>query len=451
MGKILSSWLGWAGSATLVLAQIPNPNPSPAPAFFPNQPAVPPANPMLPQFRPQPQPLGQPPVALPPAMPLPPQMLPQSIVPNQPQGVPGTQAPAETGEIAGNSEIKLPSPEIAMRFDANSLGVRRMTNSWQIWSGTRVFRDFGSAGEDANEAARAIRELRPTDWVVIGGSRPVVEYGLTNGKAHIPTFPPKSSRTIDLNSVRAEAVRGVWVLRDDANILLNFGNQRSDAEQAAAVCKRYGFNRLGQIGSPVPSLSYFFALPGRELNVGKPLGGNPAVSAAFQEQNLQRTGIDVPGVGFIGERLVIDSKKLELRKDKSSEWVIAHGPDTIARFGSSEWSARDGLKILQDMRVTEFCRVNADVSFFLIHGAPPNRVPFSVQATRFELETLKVRAADNGKFAIYEGVGRQLFPVASKEEGEALIRLLKHFKFDQVCQLGLSARSGLKFLAKAGR
>ena len=35
------------------------------------------------------------------------------------------------------------------------------------------------------------------------------------------------------------------------------------------------------------------------------------------------------------------------------------------------------------------------------------------------------------------------------EEGEAIIRLLKHFQFDQMCQMGPSPKLGLMFLAKS--
>jgi hypothetical protein len=281
----------------------------------------------------------------------------------------------------------------------------------------------------------------------------MLEYGLTNGKPFIPSLPPKHSQMIDIGTVRAEAVRGVWVLRDDANILVNFGPQRNDAEQAAAVCKRYGFNRLAQIGGANPSMSILFAQLGQEL--GRTPGQNAAmngVAAVFQEQNLQRTGIEIPGVGYIGERIVIDPRKLEIkRKDRTGPWVIMSGSESLAEFGASEWSARDGLKLLQDLRVTEFCRINDQVSFFLVNGAAPSRVPFAVQSTSFDPLALRIRPASGGTVAVYEGNGRLLFPVRNEAEGEALIKLIKHYKFDQQCQMGLSTRNGLKFLARSGR
>lgn len=252
---------------------------------------------------------------------------------------------------------------------------------------------------------------------------------------------------VDLKEVRADSVRGAWVLRDAGNILLNFGPDRAGAEQAAAVCRRYGFNRVGLVGFPAPKFAYLFAAP--VAGADRPAGADPsaALVAAAQEQHLTRTGVPVPGAGFVGERLVIDHRKAEVRKDRS-EWVLAHGPDVLVRFGASEWAARDALKVVQDLRATEFCTV-AGVTFLLVNGAAPTRVPFAAQGSRFSPAGLQVRPAD-ARFAVYDGAGRQLFVVGTKEEGEQLVQVIRAFQFDQTAQVGLSPRASLRFLAKTG-
>lgn len=422
------------------------------PTFFPQQQAP---DVILPARIPQAPPAGGEPRILPPSL-LPKQtQLPKTFFPSPQTPASPQQTAPDPAQPDVRTEIALPSPEKLQRLDSSGLVVRRMTNSWQLWTGSKLFRDFGAKGEDANDAARAIRELRPTDWATIGSERSIVEYGLTNGKAFLPAFPPKNVSPIELASVRAESVRGVWVLRDDASILLNFGNQKGDAEQAAAVCQRYGFNRLARIGdASSPSLSFFFALSAPIANraVSPQTARLAGLSGHLQEQSLDRTGIEVPGVGFVGERISIDHRKLEVRRATSADgWAIMHGNVAIAKFGASEWAAKDGLRLLQDLKVTEFCRVNADVSFFLVNGQPPARVPFAVQSYRFEVDNLKLKTADTGGVAVYEANGRKLFAVANTDEGERLIRLLKHYRFDQTCQLGLSTANTLKFLAKTGR
>lgn len=384
---------------------------------------------------------------------LPPGFGPQ-LFPQQPHTLPrAAVAPPSFGATEHKtggmkSEVKLPHPEQIVRIEGSSLIARRQNENWQIWSGPTLLREFGKHQSEAEEMVRQMRELRPTEWVGIGSGRPVIEYGLTKGEAFVPTYEPKHSQQVDLKTVRAESLRGAWVLRDDDSILLNFGVNRADAEQAAAVAQRYGFNRIGWVGDTAPIMTYFFAMPGQRAAGG---GGLAAALKNQQEQSLTRTGIDVAGLGFVGERIVIDAKKCEIRKEKS-EYHLVHGMDVLAKFGPSEWSARDALKVVQDIRATEFCRFNADITFFLVNGAAPTRVPFAVQATRFDAQDLKVRPASGGKFALYDATHRQIFgPFATQVEAEQLVKLLKHYKFDQTCQQGLSSRGGLKFLAKQGR
>ncbi len=356
-------------------------------------------------------------------------------------------APSERGSTPARTDVKLPQKEQILRVEGSSIIVRRQNDNWQLWAGTTLLREFGKHQSEAEDAVRQMRELRPTEWVSIGTGRPVVEYGLTKGEAFIPTYEPKHSSNVDLKSVRAENVRGAWILRDDSAILLNFGADRAGAEQAAAVVQRYGFNRLGWVGDAAPQMTYFYAMSGQHHGGA----GFGAALKSVQEQNLTRTGIDVAGLGFVGERIVIDSAKCEIRKEKG-EWVIAHGADVLATFGPSEWSARDALKIVKDLRFTEFCRFSPEVTFFLVNGQAPTKVPFSVQAARFDPEGLKVRPSTGGQFALFDGGYRQVFgPMATQQEAEQLLKLLKHYKFDQTCQQGLSSRGGLKFLAKNSR
>jgi len=386
------------------------------------------------QFPPPSQ--GQQPVQAP----APPQFLPTGILPSQ--------AP-ENNLTPGDPTVQLPLKESFFKLDPVTISVRRQNESWMLYAGPLALRDLGNRPSDAEDMLAMFRALKPTEWAIIGTPRAVVEYGLTNGKPFAVMGTMKLSQPLDLKSVRVENVRGAWVVRDDENIHLNCGSTRADAEQAAGVCRKYGFNRIGYVGHPQPVMAYLYAAP-VSTAPAKPNAAIAAVAASAQEQNLGRTGIPVPGLGFVGERLVIDARKVEVRKDRG-DWVLAHGPDVLTRFGASEWSARDALKVVQDCRFTEFCRFGtAGVTFFLINGQAPTKVPFSVQGSKFANATLTVRPME-GKYGVFEGGGRMLFPAGTKEEGEQLVKLLQMFQFDQFCQVGLSPRASLKFLAKSGR
>lgn len=381
------------------------------------------------------------------------------LTPTNPLLAPTPTAPAQSAEPgllppALAPEVKLPQKETLARIDANALSARRSNDRWVVGNGQTVVRDFGTSRDDADEFVRVLRELRPTEWGTVGTNRVVVEYALTSGSAAVPAFAPKNCVSIDLASVRTEQVRGVTVVRDDQTILLNFGQAREDAEQAVAVIRKYKFNRLGQVGPVGSGATFLFSQEVAANRLKQPsqlTGAYAQLASAMEEQKLTRTGIELDGgKSAVGERVAIDPKAVELKRDKG-DWKLMHGSDVLATFGPSEWSGRDALKLVQDLRFTEFCRFNADVSFFLINGQPPTRVPFAVQATRFDRDNLKVKLASGGKYGLYEGQGRLVFACDTEKEAEQLLKVIHQYGFDTSCQMGLGAKSSLRFLAKSGR
>lgn len=470
-GRILLAKWGFLLGTGTVGAQLPpfplSAPPSPQPAF-PNAPAPSfPGAPPFPATQPQPNPL--PPLR-------------QGMPAQQPGAIPpGFQSPIPTAPTApGNpiaqaQEVPLPQPERKFPLDSRDVSLKRAVGAWQLWVGQKLLRDFGDHEQDARDVLRVLKDLGPTEWATIGSPKPIVEYGLRNGRAPMtlgavgqgaedpsnpgvqvsvggnfngPAVTGAGARAvipIDLRTVRVEAVRGVWCLRDDDNIHFNFGPVKADAEQALAVVRRYGFNRVGVVGQSMPIMSYFFVggdaeLPQRDRG--------PLARASLQAQidGLTRVGIPVPGVGFVGEMTRIDTRKLDARKD-GGEWVVVSGTDVLGRFGPTEWAARDAVRTMGEARFTEYCKLgSAGVTFFLVNGKAPTRVPFSARGRRFDPAALKVEQVGAG-WAVTER-GRTLFDCAGAEEGETLIRVIRHFGFDQTCHIGPTPRQGVSFLAK---
>lgn len=369
--------------------------------------------------------------------------------------------------------VPLPFREEKFAVSALDVTVKRASGAWQVWAGQRMLRDTGdtpTSEATARDVARVYRDLRPTEWVTIGGQRPVVEYGLTNGKPAAVMAPPdgkndpqsgvvqaggangplatgagaKVVRALDLKTVRAEAVRGVWVVRDESNLLLNFGPDKGGAEQAAAVMQRYGFNRVGLVGSATnPAMSFLFAGPDE-----KPQAGGPLV---FQSQvdALAVTGIPVPGVGYIGEMVKLNPREIEARKD-GTEWVVAAGTQVLGRFGPTEYTARDAARVIRDAGYTEFCRLGgtSGLTYFLKDGKPPARAPFSAQGRSFDAAAVKATQV-NGKWQV-TSAGRPLFDAANQQEAEVIARVLQAYGFDQMAHLSSgSAKGGIGFMVKS--
>ncbi|MBM3981130.1 MAG: hypothetical protein FJ304_12745 [Planctomycetes bacterium] len=393
-----------------------------------------------------------------PSQPKPPQPLPPGVVAPKP----ATPGPAE---------VALPHAEIKLALHAQDVAVKRVAGGWEVWAGARPLRATGNNNDsetNARDVVRVFRDLRPTEWVTIGATKPVVEYGLTNGRPAVaaatpdPKTDPKGTgvtpagggfgpaiaggakvvQPIDLKTARVEAIRGTWTVRDDNNILFNFGLDKAGAEQTAAVIHKYGFNRVGVVGAPQqPVMSYLY------VSTDAPPRALPGAVNA-QIDSLTRTGIPIPGVGYTGEMVKIDPRKVEARKD-GFEWVVAAGPEVLGRFGPTEWAAREAARTVQDAKYTEFCKLGgtANLTFFLRDGKAPTRAPISAQGRTFDLTTLKVQPV-NGKWAVTEG-GRQLFEVGSASEGETVVRVLKAYGFDQLAHLTAGGpKGGVMFMVK---
>ena len=408
------------------------------------------------------------PIALaqfPPAVIRDPSLLPPSVsAPKSPEKPRAGQAPLPT---VGPDGLPLPRLDVALARveNAKPLGrieVKFLNNMWQVVVGANAFANLGTDWKAAEKTANTLQamqagdsgkatmaEVQNTSWATIGVKRPVVGYMTVRGEA-VRSFNGilNTSLSIDLAKVRAEEVRGVWVVRDEHNILLNFGEERREAEQAVAVVTRYGFNRLGFVGgTDTPSLRYFFAA--KETNaVAKPNEAKSAQAAAFQEAALDRAGIEIPGFGNVGQKVNLDVKKLDVQKD-GADFILVHSGDVLAKFGRDEWSARDALRVVQKMEPTAIVHVGSPgITFFLKGTDPPNRLPFGTTGAAFYSDRLTPRQTADGAFHFYDTLGREIASVKTQKEADAVRAAIKHFALNRTCQIGKSPATSLTFLSR---
>lgn len=402
-----------------------------------------------------------------------PGMLPPGVISQKPLETP--KQPQEATPSVGRDGLPVTRPDVALRRQENikplgKIDVKYMNNNWQVWAGPNVFKNFGNdwksaektAGtlqamqtgqptEEPNKGKATISEMQLTGWATLGETRPVIGYMMARGEA-VRSFVGGSNTAIalDLSSVHAEEVRGVWVVRDSQNILLNFGEERKEAEQAAAVAVRYGFNRIGYIGSTdSPSLRYFFSAA--DSNIARNPSMKPtatAIATALQEAALDRTGVEIPGFGVVGQKVNIDMRKMEIRKE-GTDYILVSSGETFAKFGRDEWTARDALRILRDMKPTAIVRIGSPgITFFLNGNEVPNRLPFGMMGVPFEGEKMTIRQTLDGVFHIYE-VNREIATVKSQKEAEAIKAAIKHFQLNRQCQIGTMQQNSLQFLGRS--
>jgi hypothetical protein len=358
-----------------------------------------------------------------------------------------TPATAPTAEVP-------PEPTGPQPFDAPGLRVKREGNSWQLWAGTLLLKDFGPSQLDALEALQLFRELHVNARGSIGG---VFEYWLTDGQA--PSAPTRYRRVVPFDSaaLRVEKLNSQWVLRDPHAVLYQFGSSETDARQALAVCQRYGFNQLGIIGQPTPTFKYLVrdqapSMSSRGLRdqvTSMAVSPMTAPKASAVPVAERRTGsLALPNEGTVGQRIPFDARQLELRRT-ANDWTLYAGPALLGRCGGSERDARAVVEALKDFRVTELCRIgDSDFGFFLSGGrAPQGSSIVGLSAKPLKVDRLSVRQVD-GKWAVFED-NRPLWDFGPKgEEARHALTAIQQYGFDQVIPIGAGRTLNMQLLVK---
>jgi hypothetical protein len=317
-------------------------------------------------------------------------------------------------------------------FDSGSVVARRVDNRWQVWSSKGLVRDFGDDRAAATEAARTIQNLRVNQVGTVPGSSPPFEYWLVDGKPARPTTGQLLVVPISPLVLRAEQIGGAWVVTDGARGLYDFGDNREAAERAATVCWKYNFNRLGLIGSPRPALTYLMHDPlAAEKGKSAPI---PPPSPLGVVSDVARTSLLLPGNVYGGPKRPIEPSKLRIEKHEG-EWLLVQENEPVARFGTSEMSARYALKALQDAKPTEVVRIGAKgLPLFLRNGNPIHGEPLGVPRMSLNPDRVKI-LQQRGAWWLFEGT-RPVLEVGTKTDAEVLLLAVKTFELRSFSMIG---------------
>ncbi|MCS7269846.1 MAG: hypothetical protein NZ703_02075 [Gemmataceae bacterium] len=417
---------------------------------------------------------------------------PPGIGPLAPQGTPAvaggtlpaarpSSATAEpTGNMSADGAVPVGVERVPLRvtdLTLKRLGVGTDTPSWQLWHGPRLFRDFGPDEMAARAVFAALRDQRPTEWFSIGTPRPLVEYGLVNGLP--PLMPARvlpgspglvtgpdgqlaNSRTlssdrplmqglgfqtivpIDLKSVRVEEIRGVWVVRDDHNLLINCADQAAAAEQALRAIRRHGLNRLGIVGQRRPVFRCLFAAMDDAVDtLPEPIRRH---HLQLQSEALNPVGLAVPGLGYVGLVYHFDPRTLTLRK-RGGQWQIVTDDDVVlGSFGPAENSAAEALRLLQQAQITAVARYGS-LTLLFRQQQVADRLPLYVQVRQFDPAGLRVVTTQGNRCYVADQ-GRHLCDCRDPTEGQTICRILQAFGCNLLGHLGPTPRQGLTFFAR---
>ena len=249
----------------------------------------------------------------------------------------------------------------------------------------------------------------------------------------------------DAGSLKVEKLAGSWVVRDAGRVLYAFGPAEDAARSALALCRKHGFNQMAVVGAPDPVMTYMLVDP---LDRPSKLPGTPAEHPLAALDAATKNAFTLPEGDYAGSRTPIDARKLDLVRAADGGWQVADGPTVLAKFGLSESTARLALRALQDTRATEVVRVGkAGVPVLLAAGHPVRGTPIGFTALPVRSARLEVKQV-GGAWCAVEG-DSPLFEFADrKEDADLMVRVMKHFDFDQIATLGQPENGGIRLLVR---
>jgi hypothetical protein len=353
-------------------------------------------------------------------------------------------APPSPAEAARQREAIIKNlKEDLVTFDPAAVTARAVDGRWQVRTATDVLKDFGADRASAMEAVRLIQDLRVNQVGTVKGSNPPFEYWLADGK------PPRvaNARAVVLpvssRSVRPENVGGTWVVTDGSKGLYDFGPDADGAKRAATVYWKYGFNQLGVVGSPQPTMLVPLTDP---VQAGREKTAPPPATAALSLLNdVSRTSLLLPGNVYAGPKKAIDASRLQVVRRDRGEVVLVHGDEVLARFGSSEVEARAAMRALQDGQVTEVARIGSTgLHLFLTNGQPIHGSPLGAAKANLRADRVKVQKIRESWWVTEDN--RPLIEAGTRDDAELLIQVIKVYDLHTICTFGRPESGGLRLL-----
>lgn len=367
-----------------------------------------------------------------------PQVLPPTII-----GVPRPETPGSLPSPLLRNDPAAKSLEQTERFEPSALVLHKAEGRHLLTAGKLLVRDFGYDKFTADETLRLMQELGVNQMVTIPGSRPPCQVWLKDGKPLTSNAARQVFLPMIAANIRAEAVGGVWIVTDGARGFFDFGTDAEAARQAADLLIKHGFNKIGMIGSPRPTVMYPIFDKGmaeRAKTLPPPVASSLGVLDDVAQKNLL-----LPGNVLAGPKTSLDPAQLQVVRGKNGEWSLMHNEETLGRFGSAEYSARGALKAIQDAKVTQMARIGTGkFPLFLADSQPMRGRPLGGSTVTFRPERLKLQQVRDRWWLVEDS--RPMIDGGTKADAELLLKTVQHYRLTTSSQFGYAETGGLKFL-----
>jgi hypothetical protein len=174
--------------------------------------------------------------------------------------------------IVPNEHIVGPEDPAAPRFELLVCGddtisfnprrarVSQINGRWKVADGDNWLLDFGSggtAGSEAQAALSLIQHYGLSRIGYVGRPNPSMTYWLVGDQAPAGAFKGEDTLSFNPSNLQVRRISGRWKIVDGEQYLLDFANSQEEAQCALKIIRKYGFTRIGFVGRPNPSMTYF--------------------------------------------------------------------------------------------------------------------------------------------------------------------------------------------------
>lgn len=143
-----------------------------------------------------------------------------------------------------------------VRFDPAALGVRQVKGRWKIVGGDHWLFDFGPNQAAARQSLNVISHYRMDRACFVGRPNPLFSYMLAKGGSPSGGMAGEDCVAFDPKRATVSNIQGSWKIVSGRRWLFDFGQGQTEARQALAIIRRYGFGQTCFVGRPDADFTY---------------------------------------------------------------------------------------------------------------------------------------------------------------------------------------------------
>ena len=146
--------------------------------------------------------------------------------------------------------------EDCIAFNSSTVGIQQVDGRWKVVDGSHWLFDFGSDRVSAQKALQVITHYRMNRSCFVGRPAPSFAYLLAKGGVPEGPMAGEDCVAFDPARIRVSKIKDRWKIVDGSHWLFDFGGNETEAREALAIIKRYGFTQSCFVGRPKADFSY---------------------------------------------------------------------------------------------------------------------------------------------------------------------------------------------------